>query len=142
MLTCRGSFMSYTWPAAARACRSNPAARHRRRIHTPVRHLPAARQFLQSAALRQTDRPMSDQEIHAPTEATGLQGDGESQVANRHGGKDASGLQPASPVESAPRRLQYLPAFRFVFDHPDWFTTVVYASLIGFLPVLGQIASF
>ena len=85
---------------------------------------------------------MSDQEIHAPTEATGLQGDGESQVANRHGGKDASGLQPASPVESAPRRLQYLPAFRFVFDHPDWFTTVVYASLIGFLPVLGQIASF
>jgi uncharacterized protein DUF4013 len=39
-----------------------------------------------------------------------------------------------------PRRLVYFPAFRFVFDNPDWFTTVVFTSVIGFLPILGQIA--
>ncbi len=58
-----------------------------------------------------------------------------------------SGAKPDAEPESrghdaqdAPRRLTYLPAFRFVFENRDWFSTIVFSSVIGFLPVLGQIA--
>lgn len=39
-----------------------------------------------------------------------------------------------------PRRLTYLPAFRYVFENPDWFLTLVFGGLCGFIPVLGQVA--
>jgi hypothetical protein len=48
--------------------------------------------------------------------------------------------EPPSSAPPAPRRLAYLQAFRFVFENPDWFTTIVFSSVISFLPVLGQIA--
>ncbi|HUE74263.1 MAG TPA: hypothetical protein VMP01_25505, partial [Pirellulaceae bacterium] len=53
-------------------------------------------------------------------------------------------VQPASPfsTEPAPRRLAYLAAFRYVFESPDWFVSVVLLAVIGFLPVLGHVAQW
>jgi hypothetical protein len=42
----------------------------------------------------------------------------------------------------APRRLTFLPSFRYVFDNPDWFVSVVLLAVSGFIPVLGHIAQW
>ncbi|HZL89736.1 MAG TPA: hypothetical protein VFB96_15330 [Pirellulaceae bacterium] len=54
--------------------------------------------------------------------------------------KQATGEPPPAPP--APRRLKYLPAFRYVFDNPDWFVSVVLLSVCGFIPVLGHVAQW
>lgn len=50
---------------------------------------------------------------------------------------DASAVPPAEP---APRRLTYLSAFRYVFENPDWFSSMVFGTIFSFLPVLGPVA--
>lgn len=39
-----------------------------------------------------------------------------------------------------PRRLLYLPAYRYVFENREWFPTIVFATVFSFLPVLGMVA--
>ena len=53
-------------------------------------------------------------------------------------GQDLPAVKPAV----TPRKLQYLPAFRYVFEHPDWVLTLVFASVCSFIPVLGQIVLY
>ncbi len=53
----------------------------------------------------------------------------------------SDGPASTAPVGTpAPRRLTYLPAFRYVFENPEWFVSVVLASVCFFIPVMGQIA--
>jgi hypothetical protein len=40
----------------------------------------------------------------------------------------------------APRKLKFLPAYQFVFDHREWPITILLAAVCLFLPVLGQVA--
>ena len=44
--------------------------------------------------------------------------------------------------DATPRKLQYLPAFRYVFDHPEWLPTLLLTSVCSFIPVLGHIALY
>lgn len=39
-----------------------------------------------------------------------------------------------------PRKLTFLPAFRYVFENPDWFPSMVFGTIFSFLPVLGEVA--
>ena len=50
----------------------------------------------------------------------------------------AAVLAPDGP--SQPRRLVYVPAFRYVFENKDWFVSVILASVCIFIPVMGQVA--
>jgi hypothetical protein len=64
--------------------------------------------------------------------------------ADRETPTDLTIEKPVPPDAAAaapqPRKLTFLPAFRYVFDNPDWFLTVVFGGLCGFIPVLGQVA--
>jgi hypothetical protein len=49
---------------------------------------------------------------------------------------------PEKPIADPPPRLQYFAAFRYLFEQPQWLSSLLLASVAFMIPVFGTVALF